>query len=239
MPRKKSKSKYNVADLCSAAQHGDVSRVKKILAAQPDLVNVCLKENDERRALHFAVMARNPEVVEALMAAGADYGCGVYPHRDATGAITIAQERGYEDVVLIIHREAEKRQLAACKNIVISPENDALFAAIHAGDVRGSLKLLDQHPDLLDACQQSGGSVIYTASQQGLTKLVEETARSRRRSGTSHAGGQIAPRRGGARGDCRQRAFESELRQVRRHAPGRGSKAFPAVGGCARRRQGR
>ena len=42
------------------------------------------------RALHYAVLHRNVELVRVLMQAGADPHKGIYPHRDATGALNLS-----------------------------------------------------------------------------------------------------------------------------------------------------
>ena len=70
---------FRVADLCDAAASGDVSRIKQILGEQPDLVNVHMAENNEHRAIHYAVMNRNIDAVRVLMEAGADHNSGIYP----------------------------------------------------------------------------------------------------------------------------------------------------------------
>jgi ankyrin repeat protein len=133
-----------------------------------------MAENNEHQAIHFAVMNQHIDAVRVLMESGANHTSGIYPHRDATGALTIAEERGYDDIVRIIRDEDEKRILAACKNITISTENDALFEAIHGGRDEDSLALLNDHPDLLDACHRNGGSVIYAAASNGRYTLVQE-----------------------------------------------------------------
>jgi ankyrin repeat protein len=166
-----------VADLCDAAVHGDVQRIQKILNERPELVNVCLKENDERRALHFAVIHRHPDAVRVLMEAGADPRAGVYPHRDATSAAQVAEERGYNEIAQIIRGEEELRQRRACSNVVISPENEQLFNAIARDDFDLAVGLLDAHTELLDACQRNGGSVIYSAARFGRYQLVAELLR--------------------------------------------------------------
>lgn len=165
---------YKVADLCKAATDGDVTKIQNILTAQPDLVNVHTAENDEHRAIHYAVMNQHTDAVRVLMEAGALHTSGIYPHRDATDPFTIAQERGYDEIVNIMQEEDEKRQLAACKNITISEENDALFETVQKGQDGEALKILDQNPDLLDACHRNGGSVIYTAASKGRYQLVQE-----------------------------------------------------------------
>ena len=62
-------------------------------------------ENNEHRALHYAVLNRSPEMVRLLMRHGADARSGIYPYRDATRALTIASERGYDEIVAIITDE--------------------------------------------------------------------------------------------------------------------------------------
>ena len=165
---------YRVADLCDAARDGDVSKIQQILDLQPDLINVHMAENDEHRAIHYAVMNQHADAVRILMEAGANHTHGIYPHRDATGALTIARERGMDEIVHILREEDEKRKLAACKNITITEENDALFAAVGKGQNLEALTILDQQPDLIDACHRNGGSVIYAAASHGRYQLVQE-----------------------------------------------------------------
>lgn len=165
---------FRVADLCEAAASGEVSRIKQILGEQPDLVNVHMAENNEHRAIHYAVMNRHIDAVRVLMEAGADHNSGIYPHRDATGAFTMARERGLDDIVHVIREEDERRKLAACKNITITDENDALFEAVREGRHEAALDVLDRHPELLDACHRNGGSVIHAAASHGRYGLVRE-----------------------------------------------------------------
>ena len=96
-----------VARLAGAVRSGDVGHVRAMLDARPELVRMDTAENDERRALHYAVLDRAPEMVRVLMAYGADARQGIYPHRDATSALTIASDRGYDDIVAIIQEEEQ------------------------------------------------------------------------------------------------------------------------------------
>ena len=165
---------YTVADLCTAAADGDLDAIKAILAAAPELINVHRAENDEHCALHYAVLANQPEAVRALMAAGADHRSGIYPHRDATTAAVIASERGLDQIVRIICDEDERRQLEACKNITISEDNDALFAAVQDGRDDQALAIIQRSPELLDACHRNGGSVAHAAASCGRHRLLIE-----------------------------------------------------------------
>ena len=165
---------YKIADLCEAAAGGDVGKMRRILEVQPDLVNVHMAESDEHRAIHYAVVNGHADAVRVLMEAGADHTSGIYPHRDATDALTMARERGLDDIVHILQEEDERRKLAACKNITITKENDALFEAVQEGREADALAILDRHPDLLDACYRNGGSVIHAAASRGRYHLVQE-----------------------------------------------------------------
>ena len=165
---------YRVADLCNAARDGDVSKIQQILNLQPDLINVHMAEDDEHRAIHYAVMNQHADAVRILMEAGANYTHGIYPHRDATDALTIARERGMDEIVHILREEDEKRKLAACKNISITEENDALFEAVREGRSEDALAILNRQPELIDACHRNGGSVIYAAASHGRYQLVQE-----------------------------------------------------------------
>jgi hypothetical protein len=98
-----------VKRLASAIRDGDIEGVRAMLVARPELVNVDQGENDEHKPLHIAVLARQTEIVRFLMQRGADPHCGIWPHRDATGALTMADERGEVEIAAIIRDEASRR----------------------------------------------------------------------------------------------------------------------------------
>ena len=54
--------------------------------------------------LHDAVINGDVEIVRVLMAYGANPHGGVYPYRETTGALTLARERGYADIVAVIEK---------------------------------------------------------------------------------------------------------------------------------------
>jgi ankyrin repeat protein len=101
-----------VRRLSDAVRSGDLVQVRTLLKARPELVNMDMAHNDEHRALHYAVLGRMPEMVRMLMEHGADARKGIYPHRDATSALTIATERGYDEIVAIIQEEEQRRAIA-------------------------------------------------------------------------------------------------------------------------------
>ena len=99
-----------VQRLCEAVQAGDLARVRAMLEVRPELASLDMAENDEHRALHYAVFARSPEMVKLLLEYEADPRQGIYPHREATSAYTIAVERGYTEIVAVIEQEESRRR---------------------------------------------------------------------------------------------------------------------------------
>lgn len=127
-----------VARLADAVRAGDLAQVHALLDALPELVHTALAENDERRALHFAVLERAPVMARLLMERGADARTGIYPHRDATTALTIATERGYDEIVAIITKEeqrrAEARTATSASKAAVTEAHEDLREAVRRGD---------------------------------------------------------------------------------------------------------
>ena len=98
-----------VTRLAEAVRAGDLAAVRAMLDARPELVHMDMSEHNEHRALHYAVLDRNPQMVRLLMDRGADPFKGIWPHRDATRALTIATERRYDDIVAIIKDALSQR----------------------------------------------------------------------------------------------------------------------------------
>src|SRR5258708_28026665 len=78
-----------------------------MLKIRPELANTW---NDNYQVLHYAVFNRSSEMVRLLMQHGANARYGVYPHNDATSPLTIAVERGYDDIAAIIREEEQRRR---------------------------------------------------------------------------------------------------------------------------------
>ena len=98
-----------VRRLAEAVRADDLSQVRAMLRARPELADMAMSYGDEHRPIHFAVMKRSPEMVRLLMRHGANARQGIHPHRDATTAWTIAKEREYAEIVAIIEEEEQKR----------------------------------------------------------------------------------------------------------------------------------
>jgi ankyrin repeat protein len=163
----------NIARFAEAVQTGDVTQVRSLLASRPELVSIDRAENDEHRGLHYAVLRRDAAMVRLLMEAGADARKGIYPHRDATSAWTLARERHYDDIVAVIEEEERhRRQEMSCWNATVSPMQDQISAAIAQDDDATAMKLLDQDRTLIHACDRDGLTPLHVAARRSLVELV-------------------------------------------------------------------
>ena len=165
---------FTVAELCQASAAGDMKRVNTILAVAPHLVGVDTASFDEHRALHHAVINRQTEAVSALMAAGADPNHGVYPHRDASTPLAMARDRGFIDIIETINEELERRREAnLCPNLTVSPEVVLLARKVEDGDVAGAMRDIHDTPELAEACDENGNTVLHHAASHGYPSLVQ------------------------------------------------------------------
>ena len=163
----------NVAKLADAVRAGDAAHVRVLLHARPELVNMDMAENDEHRALHYAVLGRDAAMVKLLMEAGADAHKGIFPHRDATSALAMARDRGYEDIVAIIEEEERLRRAEmSCPNASISPVQDEINHAIRKGDNATAIRLLQSDGSLIQACDRDGRSPLHIAAQETNEEMV-------------------------------------------------------------------
>jgi ankyrin repeat protein len=150
-----------VESLVDAVRAGEIARVRTMLQARPELANTDMAENNEHRALHYAVLARAPEMVRVLMEHGADAHRGIYPHRAATTALTIARERGYDEIVAIIQEEEQRRRETQAP---AGTAQDDVSRAIRSGDVAQAITLLEGNPALIDGADREGRSPLHMAA---------------------------------------------------------------------------
>jgi len=163
-----------VCRLVEAVRAGDVGGVVALLDRRPEVANMEVSADDEHRAIHHAVLIRSPEMVRLLMRRGADARAGIYPHRDATAAIVIAHDRGYDEIVAIIREEETQRRHADTTPTTSTESHDgALTAAVKAGRPRVIAKLLAEgadpnEPTYLEnvdgAVLSAGGPLHYCAT---------------------------------------------------------------------------
>jgi ankyrin repeat protein len=160
-----------VARLAEAVRAGDLETVRSMLAARPELVHVDAAENDEHKALHVAVLSRQPAMVRLLMQHGADARRGIWPHRDATSALTLAWDRGDDEIVRIIHEEEAHRGSTPPASIGTQRFAE-LAAAFDASDEAAIIAILDAHPDLLRMTDREGRTALHWAAARLLPRLA-------------------------------------------------------------------
>jgi ankyrin repeat protein len=164
----------NVEELAEAVKAGDMAKVRVLLEARPELVGKDMAASNEHRALHYAVLRRDPAMVRLLMEAGADARKGIFPHRDATSALAIARDREYHEIVAAIEEaERTRRKEMSCPNATISPVQDQINAAICEGDNETAIRLLEADGSFIHACDRQGAAPLHVAAEETNEELVE------------------------------------------------------------------
>jgi ankyrin repeat protein len=152
-----------VRRLIAAVRANDLTQVQALLKARPELANTDTAPDDERRALHHAVLERLPEIVRVLMQHGADARKGVYPHRDATSALTLARERGYDEIVGIIEEEEQHRR-GENSTADVPAVADELCDAIGRSEEDRALAMLQADPALVQARNRDAWTPLHVAA---------------------------------------------------------------------------
>jgi ankyrin repeat protein len=147
--------------LVDAVRADDTAQVRALLKIRPELAHMSM---DNLQVLHHAVLSRSSEMVRILMQHGAHARDGVYPHRDATMPLTIASERGYDEIVAIIEEE-EQRRRDSMSRVPGAPVPGELFRAIATGDHERALKLLAENSALVHTRSGEGWTPLHVASR--------------------------------------------------------------------------
>lgn len=157
-----------VRRLRDAVRAGDMEHVRALLKARPELAYMSI---DNLQVLHHSVLDRSPGMVRVLMEHGANAREGVYPHRDATSALTIATERGYDEIVSII-KDAEQRRREAKSGLKGAPEPDELFHAIASGDDERAIAMMEANPALIQTRHHLRGWTPLHVAARGLNARI-------------------------------------------------------------------
>jgi hypothetical protein len=156
--------------LMAAVRENDIEQVRVMLQRRPELINTVEATNREYRPLHYAVFGRMPQMVRTLMELGADPHAGISPQTDATGALTIAIEREYDEIAAII-RETEKLREAGRPTVDQIPEE--LRHALRAGDEDAVITILQHHRHLI-LLQMPGNrqTLLHFAAASALERVA-------------------------------------------------------------------
>ena len=93
----------------------------------------------------------------------------MYPHTDATSALTIAAERGYDDIAAIIREEEERREPGGTMNDIPAE----LWRVLQTGEENLALAILERHPELTQLqIPGLGVSLLHMASALLLPRVV-------------------------------------------------------------------
>jgi len=163
----------NAAVFCAAVTAGDVALVRRLAKARPELVRV-EAAGFTGLPLHIAVLNRDAAMADVLMELGADARQGIWPHRDATTAYTIARERGYDDVVAVIEQGEEARRRATSPpGTTIDSKTDQINRAILRDGCDEAIKILESDLSLVAACnvEQPINGIDCRRLAQGTTPL--------------------------------------------------------------------
>jgi ankyrin repeat protein len=153
--------------LVEAVCAGGIARVRTMIEARPELADMTVSYGDEHRAIHYAVIHRQPDVVRLLMQNGANARAGIDPHRDATSAWTLAHERGYNEIVAIIEEEEKRRGRAEDEDDEETPTEpasaeEAVRTAVANGDLEW-LRARYAEGKLANHIDWNGGGLLSVA----------------------------------------------------------------------------
>lgn len=154
----------SIKRLFDVVNTGDATTARELLRRRPEMINMDLPEQGERKLIHVAVDRHDVPMFRMLLEQGANPRIGIWPHRESTSALRMATERGLTDLLAILDQvEAQKREEMSCPNVTISPDQEILAALIHANRNDEAIAMLDADPELMKQCDRDGGSPLHVA----------------------------------------------------------------------------
>jgi ankyrin repeat protein len=115
-------------------------------------------------------MARDVEMTRLLLEAGADTRDGIWPNRDATSPRTIAEERGYDEIVALMTAHEEKRGARS-----VNAQGDGvgrLGDAMMTGGEEAVIAVFESDTALAGMCPPDGVAMLHRAAQYGLLRVA-------------------------------------------------------------------
>ncbi len=159
--------------LHEAVKKGDLDAVRALLARRPEIVDLLHggPSGFEIRALHIAVMARDVEMTRLLLEAGADTRGGIWPNRDATSPRTIAEERGYDEIVALMATHEEKG--GARSGNALGDGMRRLRDAMMTGGEQAVIAVFESQPALAGICPPDGVTILHRAAGHGSLRVAK------------------------------------------------------------------
>jgi ankyrin repeat protein len=159
--------------LHEAVKKGDLDAVRALLARRPEIVDLLHggPSGFEIRALHIAVMARDVEMTRLLLEAGADTRGGIWPNRDATSPRTIAEERGYDEIVALMATHEEKG--GARSGNALGDGMRRLRDAMMTGGEPAVIAVFESQPALAGICPPDGVTILHRAAGHGSLRVAK------------------------------------------------------------------
>lgn len=143
----------NANAFCEAVRAGDLATVRRLASERPELVHV-EAAGFTGLPLHIAALNRDADMTRVLMELGADARQGIWPHRDATTAYTIARERSYDDLVTVIETcEEARRRVASRPGATIDSRTGQINRAILRDRCEEAIRILESDLSLVGACE--------------------------------------------------------------------------------------
>lgn len=164
----------NVETFCDAVQAGDLETVQILAKARPELVNIEAGGSfGEQIAIHLAVLNHDLTMTQLLMELGSDARKGIWPHREATSALTLAIDRGWDDIVTIIEQQEKQASTKqSTEGSIIGSQTDEVFKAIQENRNDDAAQLLAGDLSLIRACDVGGRTPLHVAASMHNPGLV-------------------------------------------------------------------
>jgi ankyrin repeat protein len=143
-----------------SAREGDVATVKRLIDRVSALATV---EYNYTPPIHFAVREGHRNIVQLLLAHGADPAYRSYPFQESL--LTFAEDRGHEDVAELLRRRLSRR-------FAIAPGTETLIAAAARGDLAGVETQLARTPDIARFSNETGDTALHRAAQRAHVDVV-------------------------------------------------------------------
>ena len=150
-------------DLFCACAAGGLSGARRLLGRDPNLVNA---QHWYQFPIHMAVREGHADVVELLLASGADPGQSRYTYNSWDKLLAVAAERGHREVFSLL------RQAMAAR-FGYDGGFEPLAAAIRDRDRERTEALLAADPDLVRAADALGNNLLHWAAITRQLDLVD------------------------------------------------------------------